>query len=202
MGLATTLTYVFDECEHPELQAVRITVGTGSMRVIGTHSRLVRLADGLAEQENRQALVEEQAGALVADVDGDGALDEGACVSTPEAKPEARVKAPPAGEERPEDVVRVNLYRRWALLAAVTRKVQVVKRGRKARELDLENPDAWPWQESSLEGLGWDRPGPVVDLPADLFTSWELHAQRVNPGTFGPPLTGAVKKKTGLISVI
>ena len=73
---------------------------------------------------------------------------------------------------------------------------------KKAKELDPEDPDKWPWQDSSLEALGWDKPGPVIDLPADLFTSWELYAQRVNPGTFGPPLTGTTKKKVGLISVI
>ena len=109
---------------------------------------------------------------------------------------------PVAEEDRPEDTVRVNLYRRWALLAAVTRTVQVVKHGKKAKDLDPEDPEKWPWQDASLEALGWDKPGPVIDLPADLFTSWELYAQRVNPGTFGPPLTGSTKKKVGLISVI
>ena len=49
MGLKATLTYRFDEGEHPDLEAVRVTVGTGSMRVIGTHSRLVRLAGEIAD---------------------------------------------------------------------------------------------------------------------------------------------------------
>ena len=197
MGLKATLIYRFDEGEHPDLEAVRVTVGTGSMRVIGTHSRLVRLAGEIAEAENKaerdDELAAAAAGTLVAAVEAaEGEEDES---TTPEP-------APAAEEERPEDTVRVNLYRRWALLASVTRSVQVVKRGKKAKELDPEDPEKWPWQDSSLEALGWDKPGPVIDLPADLFTSWELYAQRVNPGTFGPPLTGTTKKKVGLISVI
>ncbi len=198
MGLKATLTYRFDDGEHPELEAVRVTVGTGSMRVIGTHSRLVRLAGEIAEAENKAERDDEQAtaaaGVLVAAVEtaeADG--DDESVTHEP---------VPVTEDERPEDTVRVNLYRRWALLASVTRSVQVVKRGKKAKELDPEDPEKWPWQDSSLEALGWDKPGPVIDLPADLFTSWELYAQRVNPGTFGPPLTGTTKKKVGLISVI
>ena len=195
MGLKATLTYRFDEGEHPDLEAVRVTVGTGSMRVIGTHSRLVRLAGEIAEAENKAEREDEHAaavaGVVVAAAEGEG--DEENML----------VELPPAPEEeRPEDTVRVNLYRRWALLASVTRSVQVVRHGKKAKDLDPEDPDKWPWQDSSLEALGWDKPGPVIDLPADLFTSWELYAQRVNPGTFGPPLTGTTKKKVGLISVI
>ena len=196
MGLKATLTYRFDEGEHPDLEAVRVTVGTGSMRVIGTHSRLVRLAGEIAEAENKAELEDERAtaaaGVVVAAAEAAEGDDESV---TPEP-------APVTEEERPEDTVRVNLYRRWALLASVTRSVQVVKRTKKAKELDPEDPEKWPWQDSSLEALGWDKPGPVIDLPADLFTSWELYAQRVNPGTFGPPLTGSTKKKVGLISVI
>ena len=64
-----------------------------------------------------------------------------------------REPPPVAEEERPEDTVRVNLYRRWALLASVTRSVQVVKRGKKAKELDPEDPEKWPWQDSSLRRL-------------------------------------------------
>ena len=196
MGLKATLTYRFDEGEHPDLEAVRVTVGTGSMRVIGTHSRLVRLAGEIAEAENKAERDDEQAsaaaGALVAAVEAAEGDDESV----------THEPAPVPEEERPEDTVRVNLYRRWALLASVTRSVQVVKSTKKAKELDPEDPEKWPWQDSSLEALGWDKPGPVIDLPADLFTSWELYAQRVNPGTFGPPLTGTTKKKVGLISVI
>ena len=196
MGLKATLTYRFDDGEHPDLEAVRVTVGTGSMRVIGTHSRLVRLAGEIAEAENKAELEDERAtaaaGVVVAAAEAAEGDDESV---TPEP-------APVTEEERPEDTVRVNLYRRWALLASVTRSVQVVKHGKKAKELDPEDPEKWPWQDSSLEALGWDKPGPVIDLPADLFTSWELYAQRVNPGTFGPPLTGTTKKKVGLISVI
>ena len=201
MGLKATLIYRFDEGEHPDLEAVRVTVGTGSMRVIGTHSRLVRLAGEIAEAENKAEREDEQAtaaaGVLVAAINSgeaaEGDTDDDSVTHEP---------APVTEEERPEDTVRVNLYRRWALLASVTRSVQVVKRGKKAKELDPEDPEKWPWQDSSLEALGWDKPGPVIDLPADLFTSWELYAQRVNPGTFGPPLTGTTKKKVGLISVI
>jgi hypothetical protein len=199
MGLKATLTYRFDDGEHPDLEAVRVTVGTGSMRVIGTHSRLVRLAGEIAEAENKAELEDERAtaaaGTLVAAVEAaeDGEGDDESVTHEP---------APVPVEERPEDTVRVNLYRRWALLASVTRSVQVVKRGKKAKDLDPEDPEKWPWQDASLESLGWDKPGPVIDLPADLFTSWELYAQRVNPGTFGPPLTGTTKKKVGLISVI
>lgn len=197
MGLKATLIYRFDEGEHPDLEAVRVTVGTGSMRVIGTHSRLVHLAGEIAEAENKAERDDEQAtaaaGTLVAAVEAEGDGDDDSVTHEPAPVPE---------EERPEDTVRVNLYRRWALLASVTRSVQVVKRTKKAKELDPEDPEKWPWQDSSLEALGWDKPGPVIDLPADLFTSWELYAQRVNPGTFGPPLTGSTKKKVGLISVI
>jgi hypothetical protein len=208
MGMSATLTYRFDEGEHPDLEAVRVVVGTGSMRTIGTHSRLVRLAGEVAATENKAELDAERATALAAAAasvmqPADGARQEGDEDDEDSDEAEAGPQpVPPDSEERPEDVVRVNLYRRWALLAAVTRKISIVKRGRKAKELDPEDPDKWPWQEASLEALGWDQPGPVVDLPADLFTSWELYAQRVNPGTFGPPLTGATKKKTGLISVI
>ena len=73
MGLKATLTYRFDDGEHPDLEAVRVTVGTGSMRVIGTHSRLVRLAGEIAEAENKAERDDEQAtaaaGALVAAVE-------------------------------------------------------------------------------------------------------------------------------------
>lgn len=198
--MRATLTYRFDDGEHLELEAVRVTVGTGSMRVIGTHSRLVRLASEIAEAENKAEFEDEVAAhaagvvvAAVVEAEGQGEEDD-----------EAEMPSEPAGAgERPEDVVRVNLYRRWALLSAVTRSIQVVRRSKKLKELDPEDPDKWPWQDSSMEGLGWDKPGPVIDLPADLFTSWELYAQRVNPGTFGPPLTGSTKKnRAGLISVI
>ena len=205
MGMKATLTYRFDEGEHPELEAVRVVVGTGSMRVIGTHSRLVRLAGEIAETENKAEIEDERAiaaaGVVVAAVEAEESEDGEVTLAEP-APVDADRERSVGEEERPDHVVRVNLYRRWALLASVTRSVQVIKRGKKAKELDPEDPEKWPWQDSSLEALGWDKPGPVVDLPADLFTSWELYAQRVNPGTFGPPLTSGAKKKTGLISVI
>lgn len=178
----STLTYRFEPEESAGLEAVRITVSGVTMKGIGTHARLTREA---VEQWR---------------------------TDTGQDKKETPAEAPPAEAETPENQPAelpaehnwlYSQYTRWAVLATTTTRVSVIKRGKKPLELSDETPDDWPWQESSLAALGWDKPSGVGDVPVDLFTAWERAAMDVNPGVFGPSRPGSnAKKKTGLISVI
>ena len=80
-------------------------------------------------------------------------------------------------------------------------RVQVVKRAKKAKDLDEDAPDTWPWEESSLAALGLDKPEGAMELKTDLIDAWERAVDSVNPGVFGRPLTSQAKKKTGVLSI-
>jgi hypothetical protein len=93
-------------------------------------------------------------------------------------------------------------YLRWAKCAAAAKKVLVVRRGKKSKGLDIDAPDGWPWEETSLAAIGLDKPQGALELPVDLLEAWERATDMVNPGVFGRNnLTSQAKKKTGVLSV-
>lgn len=182
-----TLTYKFEAGEHPTLQAVRITVSTVTMSGIGKHARMLREA---VEQWRIDTGQEPE-------TDNSEAGTEEAQV--------APVPPTPTEAEKAERNWLYSQYTRWPILAATTAMVSVIQHGKKGKpvELDDEQSDDWPWQESSLAALGWDNPKGVGELPVDLFTAWEAQAMAVNPGIFGPPQTSINgKKKGGLVQIV
>lgn len=175
--MQSTLTYRFDPDDDTKtadgtlLEAVRLTVKSMTMRQVGAQARMAQEATDQWRTDNGLKL--------------------------PDDAPPGTV----APEPTPEMIVTYNAMMKWTVAAAATCKVQIVKRGKKIQELDLENPDGWPWQDSSMSAMGWDQPASVLDVKTDMLEAWDRAAQTVNPGTFGRPLTSAAKKTTGVISV-
>ena len=191
-----TLTYKFEAGEHPTLQAVRITVSTVTMSGIGKHARMLREAVEQWRQDTGQEPDQEEPNGQEERIrQGNEEAQEGLLVPP----------AAPTEAEKAERNWLYSQYTRWAILAATTAMVSVIQHGKKGKtvELDDNQSDDWPWQESSLAALGWDNPKGVGELPVDLFTAWEAQSMAVNPGIFGPPQTGANgKKKGGLVQIV
>jgi hypothetical protein len=173
--MQTKIVYRFDEDDETAYEAIAITAKTVTIRGVGTQARMAKQA---AEQWRAEL----------------PATDD-----TPEEK---RLLPPePTPDMDPEQNIKYNAYVRWATCAAGTQSIAVVKRGKKSKELDPDAPESWPWETSSLAGMGWDQPQGVLDIKTDLFEAWEKAVQAANPGIFGRALTSTAKKKTGVISI-
>lgn len=176
--MQATLTYRYDQDDNvagPDgstLEAVRITVKRLTIRQVGEQARKAAAATKQWQADHGLILPQD---------------------------------APPgsqAPEPTPEQLVYYSGMMKWTIASAATSKVQIVKRTKKSLDLDPDNADTWPWQESSLTALGWDEAGSALDMPTDLINAWDQTAQSVNPGTFGRPLTSQPKKTaTGVIGV-
>lgn len=183
--MQTTITFRFDEGQSPDFEAVRLTVGTVLMRHIGAHARLKRLtADQWRLDTGRKPESE----------------------VTQDAAAEAEeVQAKGEEEVTPEESELWKAYDRWCELMVATTGVQVVRKGKKAKDLDPETPTDWPWEDTNMAALGWDKPAAILDLPVDLVGSWQTQIRATNPGIFGPPLTGqapnAKKKTHGVLAI-
>ena len=178
--MQATITFRFDPDQIPDLEAVRVRVGTVLMKGIGDHARLKRLTtEQWRLDTGRQA---SEAG-------------NGADAAAPEVEPEE----PKDDEVSAEDSLLWQAYDRWCELAVSTLSVKIVRRTKKSQEMDPEDPESWSWEESSMQALGWDKPKAILEMPVDLVGAWQNQVRAVNPGIFGPPLTGTTgnaKKKT------
>lgn len=189
------LVWRFDsDVDRMPMQAVRLTVRTVTMRDYGEFQRLSRLGVQLWEQ--KFPLVEGDAG------EGTELVD---AVEVTEQPGDKTKQVRPYGAG-----VYLGIYKRWARLAPATVQVEVLSapgdgKGKKSSEVDWDaEQDTWPWSPSSLEGLGWDKPDAMMDLPTDFFFTWERTVFDVNPGVWGGARTSdapGAKKKTGLVAL-
>lgn len=199
-----TLVWRFDDVvDRMPMQAIRVVVRTLTMRDYGEFQRLTRLATEMWEQKFPL-------------------LDVGETDTV--AKEESQSEEGAEALEKPRQTraegsgVYLDIYRRWARLAASTATVEVLGAGQQAavfgkgkkgqpapQEIDLDaDADTWPWSPSSMSGMGWDSPDPIMDLPSDFFFAWEQAALDVNPGVWGAARTSDApnaKKKTGLVAL-
>ena len=192
-----TITYRFEEGEHPTLKAVRIIVATVNMSRVGAHARMLREATEQWRTDTQQPKIATPKEETNGNVQPEGQQEE-----QQEGQQEGLLVSE---AKQAEDNWLYSQYTRWATLAAATTTVSVIKHGKKNQtvELDEDTPDDWPWQKSSLAELGWDNPAGMGEIPVDLFTAWEARAMSVNPGIFGPPLTSTNgKKKMGLVQIL